>query len=112
MEDEIIESYEALDVDNYESQKNSNAALDILRKSSSEGIFVAVRSSATTEDLADASFAGQQDSFVNVKGPANLIKHIKKMFCVAVHSKSSLLQEQKRILTQRIKTRSSCPKNG
>ncbi len=36
--------------------------------------FVAVRSSATAEDLADASFAGQQETFLNVKGPKELIE--------------------------------------
>lgn len=35
---------------------------------------VAVRSSATAEDLPDASFAGQQDTLLNVKGEANLIE--------------------------------------
>src|SRR6478672_2383337 len=34
---------------------------------------VAVRSSATAEDLPDASFAGQQDTILNVKGDAHLI---------------------------------------
>ncbi len=34
----------------------------------------AVRSSATAEDLPNASFAGQQESYLNVKGEANLIK--------------------------------------
>lgn len=38
---------------------------------------VAVRSSATAEDLPDASFAGQQETFLNVKGEANLLLHIK-----------------------------------
>lgn len=41
---------------------------------------VAVRSSATTEDLADASFAGQQDSFLNVRGHNNVINSIKACF--------------------------------
>jgi len=36
--------------------------------------FVAVRSSATAEDLADASFAGQQETFLNVKGEEDLIE--------------------------------------
>ncbi len=36
-------------------------------------IFVAVRSSATAEDLPDASFAGQQETFLNVKGAKNVI---------------------------------------
>lgn len=41
---------------------------------------VAVRSSATTEDLPDASFAGQQDSFLNVRGPNSVISSIKACF--------------------------------
>ena len=39
---------------------------------------VAVRSSATTEDLPTASFAGQQASFLNVKGEKDLIESIKR----------------------------------
>ncbi len=39
---------------------------------------VAVRSSATAEDLPDASFAGQQESYLNIKGEANLIQAIRK----------------------------------
>ncbi|WP_440946734.1 PEP/pyruvate-binding domain-containing protein [Methanosarcina sp. T3] len=38
----------------------------------------AVRSSATAEDLPGASFAGQQDTFLNVQGKANLLYSIKK----------------------------------
>lgn len=41
---------------------------------------VAVRSSATTEDMVDASFAGQQDSFLNVRGHNNVINSIKACF--------------------------------
>ncbi|WP_459546894.1 rifamycin-inactivating phosphotransferase [Nocardia sp. X0981] len=36
----------------------------------------AVRSSATAEDLPAASFAGQQDSYVNIAGPAAILRHI------------------------------------
>lgn len=39
---------------------------------------VAVRSSATAEDLPGASFAGQQSTFLNVKGEANLIEKVKE----------------------------------
>lgn len=39
---------------------------------------VAVRSSATAEDLPTASFAGQQATFLNVKGEANLIEKVKE----------------------------------
>ena len=34
-----------------------------------EDVPVAVRSSATAEDLPEASFAGQQDTYLNVRGP-------------------------------------------
>ena len=40
----------------------------------------AVRSSATAEDLPDASFAGQQESFLNVKGLQNILAAIKHVF--------------------------------
>ncbi len=40
--------------------------------------FVAVRSSATAEDLPDASFAGQQETYLNVKGPDELIEKVIK----------------------------------
>ncbi|MDR7870440.1 MAG: phosphoenolpyruvate synthase [Tissierellaceae bacterium] len=39
---------------------------------------VAVRSSATAEDLPDASFAGQQDTYLHINGEEELIKHVKK----------------------------------
>jgi len=40
--------------------------------------FVAVRSSATAEDLPDASFAGQQETFLNVKGSDDLVYYVRK----------------------------------
>src|SRR3989344_5400812 len=73
LEEEIIEAYDILDVDKHNVTGAKRSALEILRKSH-EPPFVAVRSSATTEDLADASFAGQQESFLNVKGNKKLIE--------------------------------------
>jgi|TARA_R110000737_G_scaffold50895_2_gene71981 pyruvate,water dikinase len=49
-------------------------AYNLLVKSSGEEKTYAVRSSATAEDLPNASFAGQQETYLNVKGEANLIK--------------------------------------
>ncbi len=43
-------------------------------------ISVAVRSSATAEDLPDASFAGQQETFLNVQGIENVLHAIKEVF--------------------------------
>jgi pyruvate,water dikinase len=45
----------------------------------SNGAF-AVRSSATAEDLPDASFAGQQESFLNIQGLDNILHAIKEVF--------------------------------
>lgn len=41
---------------------------------------VAVRSSATAEDLPDASFAGQQETYLNVRGPAALMDAVRNCF--------------------------------
>ena len=41
---------------------------------------VAVRSSATAEDLPDASFAGQQETFLNIRGVENVIRATKEVF--------------------------------
>jgi pyruvate, water dikinase len=45
-----------------------------------EGVDVAVRSSATAEDLPEASFAGQQESYLNVKGRAMLAEACRRCF--------------------------------
>jgi len=52
----------------------------MLREAEVGNISVAVRSSATAEDLVDASFAGQQETFLNVQGLDNLLKAIKEVF--------------------------------
>ncbi|HSC80363.1 MAG TPA: PEP/pyruvate-binding domain-containing protein, partial [Chitinolyticbacter sp.] len=45
-----------------------------------EGSTVAVRSSATAEDLPDASFAGQQETFLNIVGIDNVLHAIREVF--------------------------------
>jgi len=42
--------------------------------------FVAVRSSATAEDLPDASFAGQQETYLNVRGAEEVVEKVKECF--------------------------------
>ncbi|AWR85808.1 phosphoenolpyruvate synthase [Meiothermus taiwanensis] len=51
-----------------------------LESASKGGLSVAVRSSATAEDLPEASFAGQQETFLNVRGIDSVLQHIKKVF--------------------------------
>ena len=45
-----------------------------------DNLAVAVRSSATAEDLPDASFAGQQETFLNIRGVDNVIRATKEVF--------------------------------
>lgn len=52
----------------------------LLIAKSGEGATFAVRSSATAEDLPDASFAGQQESFLNIQGLDNILHAIKEVF--------------------------------
>ncbi|MDO9184793.1 MAG: phosphoenolpyruvate synthase [Bacteroidia bacterium] len=51
-----------------------------LRERSGNPISLAVRSSATAEDLPNASFAGQQETYLNVKGEENLIKACQRCY--------------------------------
>jgi pyruvate,water dikinase len=53
---------------------------DLSRAYGVEATDVAVRSSATAEDLPNASFAGQQESFLNVRGAASVSDAVRKAF--------------------------------
>ncbi|MCH8207852.1 MAG: hypothetical protein IIA62_02150 [Nitrospinae bacterium] len=90
MKEEIIEAYETLSSED----SNKQTAHDLLKKKS-EDIFVAVRSSATTEDLEGASFAGQQDTFLNVKGDSELLESIKKAFASLFTSRATFYRNKK-----------------
>lgn len=63
LEDEILEAYKIL------SREYNKRAVD-----------VAVRSSGTAEDLPEASFAGQQETFLNINTPEALLQSVKKCF--------------------------------
>ena len=68
--EEIVEEIK----DNYELMGAGKDAHDLLE---AEEVFVAVRSSATAEDLPEASFAGQQATFLNIKGKNNLVAAVR-----------------------------------
>jgi pyruvate,water dikinase len=80
LREEILEAYDNFNVDLGDIKMSP--ALAIMR-TAREPVFVAVRSSATAEDLKDASFAGQQDSFINIKGKDQVIEAVKKVFASA-----------------------------
>ena len=96
LEEKIFSSFEKLDVeDNAALEKAADNAKELVmkakmpaiikeeikkayKKMSAEDLIVAVRSSATAEDLPDASFAGQQETYLNIKGAANLLESVQK----------------------------------
>jgi len=58
----------------------AEAYAELAKKVGEELPFVAVRSSATAEDLPDASFAGQQDTYLNVQGAQTIIAKVKECY--------------------------------
>lgn len=62
-------------------QEIKNFYKELCKTSKKNNLDVAVRSSATAEDLPDASFAGQQETYLNVRGEAELLLAAKK--CIA-----------------------------
>jgi len=96
IEQTIFASYQNLDVENSEAlEKAAEGAKNMVmkakmpaaisddikkayRKMSAKDLIVAVRSSATAEDLPDASFAGQQETYLNIKGDAALLESVQK----------------------------------
>ncbi|AIH04349.1 phosphoenolpyruvate synthase [Thermodesulfobacterium commune] len=56
---------------------------------------VAVRSSATAEDLPDASFAGQQETFLNIRGVDNVVKYVQKCFASLFTDRAISYREDK-----------------
>lgn len=91
---EIIESYETLNIEPGMLEKAGKDALSIIR-TAKEPIFVAVRSSATTEDLETASFAGQQETFLNIKGSAQLLEAIKKCWASLFTARAIYYRDKK-----------------
>jgi pyruvate,water dikinase len=56
---------------------------------------VAVRSSATAEDLATASFAGQHESYINISGNGNVLRAVKKCFASLFTDRAIAYREEK-----------------
>jgi pyruvate,water dikinase len=55
---------------------------------------VAIRSSATAEDLPDASFAGQQATFLNVEGDDNVVETVKKCWASLFEARAIFYREE------------------
>lgn len=61
-------------------EEELHEAIKKLQQEHGEEVSFAVRSSATAEDLPEASFAGQQETYLNIKGEANLLDAIHHVF--------------------------------
>jgi len=78
LEKEIVQAYQELA--SHEKVKNP---------------FVAIRSSATAEDLPDASFAGQQETYLNVTGAENVISSVKECYASLFTDRAIFYRVQK-----------------
>jgi len=113
--DEIIRTLKGLDVNNTEALNNASKKIESLIESGNipddlqdeiikayeelnkrfgEEQFVAIRSSATAEDLPEASFAGQQKSYLNVIGKEDLLKAVKGCWASLFEPRAIFYREQ------------------
>ena len=128
--DEIISKIDAIDVENTEqlakvtedvrklilatpmSDALSNEIIKAYLKlgerklglglTSTEVEFVAVRSSATAEDLPEASFAGQQETFLNVKGRQALVKAVQRCWASLFTARAVYYREKNNFSTEEV----------
>jgi pyruvate,water dikinase len=66
-----------------------------MEKRYGQNVDVAVRSSATAEDLPDASFAGQQETFLNVRGESELLERVRDCFASLFTNRAISYREDK-----------------
>lgn len=90
---EIEEAYNHLDV-NIDLFKVVNKSTLSMIKAGRSLPYVAVRSSATAEDLPEASFAGQQETYLNVKGSKNVTASVIKCFASLFKARAIYYREK------------------
>ncbi len=83
---EILESYDKL---NKEENNGANT-------------YVAVRSSATAEDLPDASFAGQQDTYLNILGKESVIDAIRRCWASLFTARAVYYRKKQGFATEKV----------
>lgn len=77
---QIRESIVAAEMPKDLAEAIGDAYRELAKKMGEKEPYVAVRSSATAEDLPDASFAGQQDTYLNVTGRDMVIRKVKECY--------------------------------
>lgn len=126
---EIIEKIDALNVDNTAELREVSAKVrELIRNTpmgeelkdeiinaycklgeqrlawltSSEQAYVAVRSSATAEDLPEASFAGQQETYLNVRGKEALLRAVKNCWASLFTARAIFYRKKKGFSTEKV----------
>ncbi|MFP3227268.1 MAG: pyruvate, water dikinase [Caldisphaera sp.] len=78
--EEILRKFEVTDIPDDLKDLIEQSYIELGKKLGIENPRVAVRSSATLEDVAEASFAGIQDTYLNIQGIEELLKHVKMVW--------------------------------
>ncbi|MBN2067926.1 MAG: phosphoenolpyruvate synthase [Candidatus Diapherotrites archaeon] len=126
---EVVEKADSIDVENSDGlQKGSAEIREVIKRTkmsealaneikkaycqlgekklawltSSEEEFVAVRSSATAEDLPEASFAGQQETFLNVRGQANVVEAVQKCWASLFTARAIYYRRRNNFSTEKV----------
>jgi pyruvate,water dikinase len=66
----------------------------LCQRINTENAFVAIRSSATAEDLPEASFAGQQDTFLNIRGSEEVLEYVQKCWASLFEARAIFYREE------------------
>lgn len=98
---DILEAYENLNVDNEVLKYNNKNALNLIKIGRSLP-YVAVRSSATAEDSPEFSFAGQQSTYLNVKGNNAILIAVKKCWASLFTTRAIYYRQKNKIAHENV----------
>jgi pyruvate,water dikinase len=91
--EEILRKFEVTDIPDDLKDLIEQSYIELGKKLGIENPRVAVRSSATLEDVAEASFAGIQDTYLNIQGIEELLKHVKMVWASIWTAKALIYRE-------------------
>ncbi|ADN49642.1 phosphoenolpyruvate synthase [Vulcanisaeta distributa] len=75
----------------------TRAYMELSKSFNTDALAVAVRSSASAEDLRTSSFAGQQDTYLNVRGVEDLIKYVKYVWASTYNARALAYRDERDI---------------
>ena len=101
VKNDIIQAYDNMNV-NIDIFKSANKSALAMIKAGRDLPFVAVRSSATAEDAPEHSFAGQNETFLNVRGNENLIKAVQKCWASLFGARSIFYRVENKLEHEKV----------